>query len=341
METGYYTQDTVGTRLVIHINTDKLLPDSVFRKMDEIPGYLHRADSGTARKAIIPKVLINDTTSVCTRNSIADVTFSDSLNIIHDIRFIPAGRVSYPLNAGKTNAGLTSMQPAVIDDLREGTPVPLNPLHNDFITLAVFFAAFVLVSVRSAFKNTVPEMTRFFLFRGIGDSSSRDVSAIFSWYSTIINFVSFLIISMFAFSTLAVFGSLPAAVSPMLFLLILFGIVVFGVTSRHLICAASGELSGKTEVFNEYLVTVYQSYRFGSILLYFLLILMNYTLIIPRKIIVAAGIATMFIFYIFRTLRLFLIFIKRDISILYLILYLCALEFLPVMILAKYFSGLF
>lgn len=340
METGFYTQDTVGTRLIIHINTNKLLPDSVFRKMDEIPGYMHSADSGTARKIILPKVSINDTTSVCARNSIADVTFSDSLSIIRDIRFIPAGRVSYPDNAGKTNAGLT-VQPVLINDLREGTPVPMNPLHNDFITLAVFFAAFVLISVRSAFKKTIPEITRFFLFRGIGDSQSRDVSAIFSWYSTIVNFISFLIISMFVFSALAVFDLIPAAVSPVLFLLILFGIVVFGITSRHLICAASGELSGKTEIFNEYLVTVYQSYRFGSMVLYPLLILMNYTPVIPQKILVAAGIATLVIFYIFRTLRLFLIFIKRDISILYLILYLCALEFLPVMILAKYFSGLF
>jgi hypothetical protein len=103
---------------------------------------------------------------------------------------------------------------------------------------------------------------------------------------------------------------------------------------------AAGNLSGQTEAFNEYLVTVYQSYRFVSIILFVLVILITYTVFIPQKICVIAGFIVLAIFYVFRVSRLFLIFKKRDISILYLILYLCALEILPVLILIKYFTGL-
>jgi hypothetical protein len=45
--------------------------------------------------------------------------------------------------------------------------------------------------------------------------------------------------------------------------------------------------------------------------------------------------------YLIRVARLFMIFIRKSISIFYLILYLCALEFLPVVVLLKYFAGLF
>ena len=45
--------------------------------------------------------------------------------------------------------------------------------------------------------------------------------------------------------------------------------------------------------------------------------------------------------YLIRIARLFIIFINKGISLFYLILYLCALEFLPVVICLKYISGLF
>lgn len=342
MERSLYIQDTVNTRLVIRINTDKLISDSVFRKMDEIPGYLKHADTGSSNiQGYVPrKVVINDTLSVCRRNAVADVTFSDSLNFINDLRFIPSGRVLYGKKSETTNAGYQGREIILIENLKEGASLPLQPFRNDFITLAVFFAAFVIVSVRSALKNTLPEITRFFLFRGIGESSSRDVSSLFSWPSTIINFIAFLIYSMFAFSAATFYGVRPQEISPVLFLLILFGIVVFGITSRHFICRAAGNLSGQTDLFNEYLVTVYQSYRFGSILLYIFLILMTYTLFIPQKIWVLSGFASLVVFYCFRVSRLFSIFLKRGVSILFLILYLCALEFLPVLVLIKYFTGL-
>ena len=44
--------------------------------------------------------------------------------------------------------------------------------------------------------------------------------------------------------------------------------------------------------------------------------------------------------YSIRVIRLLIIFLNRNISIFYLILYLCALEILPVLIVVKYFTGL-
>ena len=49
-------------------------------------------------------------------------------------------------------------------------------------------------------------------------------------------------------------------------------------------CLAAGNLSGESDVFNEYLITVYQSYRFSSVLLFGVVILLTYTVLSPAQV---------------------------------------------------------
>ncbi|MFZ0281118.1 MAG: DUF4271 domain-containing protein, partial [Bacteroidales bacterium] len=136
------------------------------------------------------------------------------------------------------------------------------------------------------------------------------------------------------------FGLIPAGFPQPVVILMSVGIIVFGITSRHFLCLAAGNLSGENDLFNEYLVSIYQSYRFSSTFIFIILVILVYTSILPPGVCLTAGLIVLGIFYFYRVLRLLLIFIKKDISILYLILYLCALEILPVLILLKYFRGL-
>jgi hypothetical protein len=184
------------------------------------------------------------------------------------------------------------------------------------------------------------ELTRFLLFRGINESSSRNIGSLFTWQSTILNFVSFMVIGLFGYCAAEWYNFIPAGISSFFFMLIALGIVIFNITSRHLICLAAGNLSGESEVFNEYLIIVYQSYRFSSVLLFATVVLAVYTVLLPPQVYFVIGAIVLIVFYLYRISRLLLIFIKRNISILYLILYLCALEILPVLILVKYFTGL-
>jgi hypothetical protein len=113
------------------------------------------------------------------------------------------------------------------------------------------------------------------------------------------------------------------------------------VTIRHILCFISGRISGEQEVFNEYAVTFYQSYRHLAFIVFIIVILLSYTEFFSIKGLILTGCATFVLLYVIRVIRLFLIFIKRNVSILYLILYLCALEFLPVAVILKYVAGLF
>ncbi|HOW09628.1 MAG TPA: DUF4271 domain-containing protein [Bacteroidales bacterium] len=341
MITGFVTQDTIRPGLVIRIDPGKLIPDSVLRRLDEVPAHIRNADSAGLRRkrASLPEIVITDTTSVCSRNLIADYTYSDSSSFVRNPVPYPQGQFPFHLvDKIQTTRG----QPvAIIKPLREGISLPAKPLHSDWITGLLFLSAILWLLVRLTTKGPLQELKRFILLRRINEPSSRDTGSLFYWQSTVLNFVSFLVLALFAYCAAAYNEITPSGLPGLLSLLEIMGIVIAAVTSRHLICLTAGNLSGQNEMFNEYLITIYQSYRYGSVFIYWLIILMLYTGSTPSEVHFIAGAAILGIFYIYRVLRLLFIFIKRNISILYLFLYLCALEILPVLIIIKYLSGLF
>jgi len=340
MITGFNTQDTIKPKLVIRINTDNLISDSVFRKLDEVPAHI-RADSARLKRrtSASQETAITDTTSVCSRNSIADVTFYDSTSFIRNLRQIPPTQFPFQL-AEKVGPAEKSQVMTITSNLKEGTYLPERPFHHDWIIAIIFLSAYLWLILRSTTRSMFTELTRFMLFRGINESTSRNIGSLFTWQSTILNFVSFMVIGLFGFCAAEWYEFIPQGIGPFLFMIISMGMVILGITSRHFICLAAGNLSGETDLFNEYLMTVYQSYRFSSVLLFGVIILLAYTVLSPAKIYFIIGAIVLIMFYLYRVLRLLLIFIKRNLSILYLILYLCALEILPVLIIVKYFTGL-
>jgi len=149
-----------------------------------------------------------------------------------------------------------------------------------------------------------------------------------------------MIIGLFAYCAAEWYDLIPSGIPPLVFMVISMTAVILGVTSRHFICLAAGNLSDEREVFNEYLVNVYNSYRFSAVIIFGIVIMLVYTVILPPEFVITVGGIVLIIFYLIRVVRLFLIFMKRNFSVLYLILYLCALEILPVLIIVKYFTGL-
>ena len=343
MASGFVTQDTVKPANVVRINTNNLIPDSIFRRLDEKPAFLRISDSAKLKKSFLrpaeERAVITDTISVCSRNSIADITFYDSTNFILE----PGNhRMSdyVPFRFAGKEGSRPEHETILITDLKPGILLPEKPIHSDLIITIILLISFLFLLVRSTTRSIWPELVRYFMLRGIGDYSSRDMGTLFTWQSTIMNLISFLILSLFSFCATTFYGFIPESISPALFILASFFIIVLGITSRHLVCQVAGNLSGETDVFTEYLVTIYRSYRYSSILIFVLIVLLLYTNIFSPSIYIIAGLTTLCVFYFYRVLRLLLIFIRKDVSILYLILYLCALEILPVLILVKYFTGL-
>jgi hypothetical protein len=297
-------------------------------------------DSVKHRSTFIRQVIIpenTDTTSVCSRNSIADVTFYDFNNFITRLGYGYYKQFPYVFieKGRKIQADNTTM---LINRLKPGVLLPAKPLHTDWMIIVIIVAAFLFALVRQSTTNLSAGFSRFFLFRGITETKSRDV--LFHWQSTVLNLVSFLIIGLFGYSVAAYYELIPTGFKGIVIWLIAMGIISAAVTLRHIVCFLTGLASDSQDVFREYLISVYQSYRFSAVFLSAIIILIFYASIIAVGDLIIAGLIIVSIMYLIRVIRLLIIFINRNISIFYLILYLCALEILPVLIIAKYFTGL-
>jgi hypothetical protein len=289
---------------------------------------------------ILLNVTSADTASVCSRNSISDITFYDSTNFILTTRPDIIDRSLFMFSE-KSRQRQAEEKAILVKHLKPGLNIPVQPLHEDWIILIIIISAFLISFIRTKSKSVLPGVARFFLFRGINDPSSRDTGGLFNRQSTILNLVSFLIISLFSYCFASFYDFIPAGISEIAGYLIILGLIISAVTIRHIVCLITGSISGERDAFREYIIGIYQSYRFSALILFIIIVLLFYTFLLPANFYFVTGIVAISLMYFLRVVRLFIIFINRNISIFYLILYLCALEILPVGILVKYFTGLF
>jgi len=329
-------QDTVLNRVNIIQDTSGVKPESVILSDSVSIKKVIKKPSPVLQKSDSLSIFIPE---LCSRNAIVDITYYNPDYIIGSIEF--PGTNIFPFNfIEKTWQMQTEKKASVVKHLKPGQNMPRKLFHDDW-SLGIILTSIILFSlIRATSRSVTPGIARFFLFRGTKDESSRDMMGMFQWQSTVLNLSSFLIIGLFVYFAVEYYKMIPPDLPGILFWLISLGTIIAAVTLRHLVCNITGILSGQEEVFRDYLHTVYQSYRFNALLFFVLIILMSYTSFLSDKTYFIIGALLFSSLYLIRILRLFIIFINRNISIFYLILYLCALEILPVLIITKYFSGL-
>lgn len=282
---------------------------------------------------------ITDTVSDCSRNIVADVTFYDSTSFIRNIR--TAEREEFPyLFVSKSHELAERKHEILMNSLRDGTSLPHDQFKSDWIVPLILFSAFLLAAVRAVPGNFFRSIFRFLFMRGINENGSRDTGVLYQWQSTLLNLSAFTSVSLFCYLLMKHYNVSIPGVNGLMTWLILFGAVIVVVTLRHIVCNLTGSISDEPEIFREYIINIYQGYRAAGMVFLLLSVLILYTVLVPVNGFFNAGIALTGLIYLLRVIRLFLIFITRHVSILYLILYLCALEILPVVILVKYVTGL-
>jgi hypothetical protein len=330
-------QDTIPRKIFTSQDSTHGKPDSA-----KIVIYSQNKDSFRQRSIIVRPVILpdfSDTTSVCTRNTIADITFHDFNNFVFRIEYSRYQQFPFILIEKARNQKIEK-RTWLMKHLKPGDELPINPFHADWIIIIMLTATFLFSLVKSNSKRMMPYFERVFLFSRNNEPTARHLSGLFHWQSTILNLISFLIIGVFGYSVASYYNAIPNGPKGIVSWFIVLGIVSGAVTIRHLVCVLTGAVSGQQEAFREYLLGIYHSYRFGALFLFAFIILMTYTEILPVRDFILSGIFIMGIMYVIRVIRLLIIFLNRSVSIFYLILYLCALEILPVLIIVKYFTGL-
>jgi hypothetical protein len=337
MITSFAPQDTLRQKVFIRQDSIKQSADSSVNK-DLVTG-----DSAIPVKTVyfgpILKIENTDTTSVCSRNPIADVTFFDTTNIVPRID----GRIiqNFPFVFTENNRKLFEETKAdFVSHLKSGKELPSDHFHYDWGLPLILLSAFIYGVIKAESGKYFMEIFKFISFRSINESASRDIGALFHWQSTLFNLASFFNISLFAFFSVIWYEAIPLDGKKLIYWLISLGIIISVFTIRHFICNITGFLSGEKEIFREYILCIYLSYRIMGLGLLILTVLILYAVNIPVDILFYSGFSLVALSYVIRVSRLFLIFINRHVSIFYLILYLCALEILPVVIIIKYVTGL-
>jgi Domain of unknown function (DUF4271) len=330
-------QDTTTHRIVAYQDSARIRNDSVSHLVSGQPKDSVKHKSITFHQTTLPDY--SDTTTVCPRNSIADPTFYDFNNFILRLGFGTYKQFPF-IFTEKVRQQEREEKALLIKQLKPGNDIPPQPLHADWMILIIIVVVFLYSLVKDVSRNLSPGFSRFFLFRGVNDPVSRDSGGLFHWQSTILNLISFLVIGLFGYSAASFYNLIPIGFKGIILWLIAFGVISVAITLRHIACVITGVTSGEQEAFTKYLLGIYQSYRFGALFLFVIVILISYTRILPVRNLMITGIFILGLMYLIRVIRLLIIFLNRNISIFYLILYLCALEILPVLIVVKYFTGL-
>lgn len=340
---GSDIQDSIKPDLVVRINTRNLINDSVFRNIDRhLDSVVESAPPKTIKSTpavseIPPEAIVTDTTAVCSRNTVADITYSDpssyaaflNTELRNELPWFVAGQLQEE----------NLRESVVIRDLKEGKRLPDSLFSHDWIIIIIFLTALTAGFIRNTSRNLLTGLSSFFLLRGIGDPSSRDTGILLRWHTLLLNFVTLVTIALFIFCVSEYYGFMQG-ISPLLSWVLIFIALLVAVVIRQLIISIISFVSEQREIFNEYMVTIYQSDNYLALILFFIIVLLAYSLKSSPGALLMAGIISFAILYVIRTTRLFLIFIKRGVSTFYLILYLCALEILPVLVFWKYLTGL-
>lgn len=214
-----------------------------------------------------------------------------------------------------------------------------SPYRSDWLFVLLLLPVILTVVISATSGNRTETLSRTVLRQSYSSTIYRSQAThsfpvtLTGWILTITSFANILYFCHIAFSFY------PFCLTGPLLWLTDLAIVTIWIAARFMITILTGQISGQTDLFREYLFNISSFYRFTAIIIAPLNFMVSYLDVVPERITVIATVAIAVIFLLMRELRLINLFIRGRFSIFYLILYLCALEIGPLLIFVKYLSG--
>jgi len=252
-------------------------------------------------------------------------------------RFLPL-KEEHVLPASETSA-VGTLRTDIIHqaDRVAGLPLPAEKINSDF--------GFIILSLSLLLLTLLTVMARKAVIAGLSTLSFRrqpalvppGTSEVLSWPPVIRNIFSALNIGLFTAVSLLSGGiTEPHGPAGSIWLTaIIAGSFIAAVMLRHLTSIVTAELTGWKNPLREYMNVIYNVWFTTALLLFLLNAVIIFSPLNNPLPVIITGLAVSAILLIVRALRLLVIFRNGHISILYYILYLCALEVLPVLVILK------
>jgi len=208
-------------------------------------------------------------------------------------------------------------------------------VNFSFVLLSVCLLIFTVLAVfgRKSMVSGLASLS----FRRQPEMLSPGTSGVISWPPVLRNLFTVFNVSLFASVSLLLTDTIrnENSAASIKLTAIITGAFLAALMLRHLTCIILAEISGLKSAYREYMNLLYNTWFADAMILFILNAIILFAPVSNPVPLIWSGIIITAVFLIVRVLRLLTIFINRRISISYFILYLCALEILPVLIIMK------
>jgi len=250
------------------------------------------------------------------------IPFSDTETGLPDKIFASKGyRTDYYSSAGRVEGQLRSPEKMSVD--------------FSFLLLSV---SLLLITILTIFgrKSLIAGLASL-SFRRQPEMSVPGTSEVVSWPPILRNLFTIFNVSLFASISLLFTDTMRynSTAGSIKLTVIITGAFLASLMLRHLTCIILAETTGMKSAYREYMNIIYNTWFADAMILFILNAIILFSPVSNPVPFIWAGIIITASFIIVRGLRLLTIFLNRHISISYFILYLCALEILPVLVIMK------
>lgn len=222
-----------------------------------------------------------------------------------------------------------NIKPNVILPIRE-----LNYVNTDWLTAIIFLGLILFASVRYAYAKYMEHLFLSLFNYPTSVRMFHDKNYPVFHGAFRLEAIFYIIISVFIFQALNFLKWENALLTPLNFLIV-FGVVVFYFFCKKFVYLMLGSLFESTFETREYLFNVDNFNRSLGLILLPIVILVSFSPSESPVFIVYAGIIVIALFNLMLLQRGIFILLKKQFSIFYLFLYLCTLEFLPLLLIYK------
>jgi hypothetical protein len=218
--------------------------------------------------------------------------------------------------------------------------ITIHPVFNiSDLSLMLIITSFVLVaSIKALYSKYLNQLMRAIISYSEAYKLYRDYNVIIDRVYFVLNLNFIITGSLFGFYFLKLFKPSFYYNSNMKILLFCSSLILCIYFSRYLINKLAGFLLDQKQAFNEFLHSNLLYYKVTGL---FLLPIASFLFLVSDQyhiILASTGIALIFIIYLISIYRATTIMLKKGILLFYWILYLCTIEFLPLLLLYKFFK---
>jgi hypothetical protein len=213
----------------------------------------------------------------------------------------------------------------------------MEPNYNNWFTLFLLFTLVLMAIVKHSFAKYLSSLFRSIFNYPTASRLFREQNISLRQGSLLMEYFYLLVLSLFGYQLMNHFGFLPSVSNLVRFLIVLIVVCLFVFTKIFIYKTIAYINESQTET-GEYLFNMKNYYKVLGILLLPVIGLTAWAPVYNSTVFLITGLVMAAIIYLLNLKRGIKILLKKQYSIFYLFLYLCTLEFLPLLLFLKVVS---